>query len=381
MTFQADLQKVMDLQGAWSGRNTPEMDQRGQIVRASSAGWLRSHRSGLASAMGVPLLDFIAEGRDGTGMKTRVPWVRFASRERSERATDGFYVVYLWAFDGTAVYLSLNQGTTNFENGEFVRKPHAELDSRVAWARSALMDWSYGRHDFVPLELGDQGERSLGRGYELGDVASIRYESGAVPDDARLLDDASSFASALGTLYEANENAPIPFEIPELEVAEDAAAQAAGKKPPPRGAGFRQNAEERRLIELYAVETARSYYEADGWKVKVKGAPYDLELRRGTERWTVEVKGTASAGEAVPLTRGEVEHHAKAYPDNALVVVRGIELDRSTSPPTLHGGVLHECQPWAIDDRLLTVISYKYAVPGETYGPGTGIDAEDLLGL
>lgn len=381
MTFRADLQEVMNLQPAWSGRNTPEMARRGHLVRVDLANWLREQGTALAAAMGVPRSDLLVEGRDGTGMKTRVPWVRFAARSKSGRATEGFYVVYLWAFDGSAVFLSLNQGTTDFENGEFVRKPHVELESRVVWARAALMDWSFGRDDFASLELGDLGERSLGRGYELGDVAAIRYEAGAVPREERLLDDALSFARALGVLYDANERAPIPYEVPELEVVEEAAADAAGKPSRQNGAGFRQDAKERRLIELYAVGVARQYYEADGWKVKVKGAPYDLELRRGSERRTVEVKGTVSAGEAIPLTHGEVVHHAKAHPNNALVVVREIRLDRSTSPPTVSGGVLYECQPWKIDDELLRAISYKYTVPTETYGPGAGIEADDLLDL
>lgn len=120
------------------------------------------------------------------------------------------------------------------------------------------------------------------------------------------------------------------------------------------------------------------YYETDGWKVRKIGAPFDLELTRNGEKWTVEVKGTTSMGEAVPLTKGEVLHHKEAYPNNALVVVRGIVLDKSTSPPTATGGVLYEWQPWAIDESALTVISYKYVVPSDLYADGEGFEAEAL---
>jgi hypothetical protein len=113
--------------------------------------------------------------------------------------------------------------------------------------------------------------------------------------------------------------------------------------------------------------------------VKKRGAPYDLELNRDGERLTVEVKGTTSRGEAVPLTLGEVKHHAKEHPHNALVVVRGISLDRSTSPPTVSGGILFELRPWSISDDALTVISYKYAVPEDIYDPSNGVAAEDVL--
>ncbi len=75
-----------------------------------------------------------------------MPWTRFASRERSPGATsDDFYIVYLWAFDGSAVYLSLNQGTTDFVNGEYVRKPLEHLGSSRERARRsgrvAVLSW------------------------------------------------------------------------------------------------------------------------------------------------------------------------------------------------------------------------------------------------
>lgn len=86
-----------------------------------------------------------------------------------------------------------------------------------------------------------------------------------------------------------------------------------------------------------------------------------------------------SLGEAVPLTAGEVRHHAKAHPNNALVIVRGIVLDRSTTPLKVSGGVLFEQQPFAIADPALAVISYKYTVPSTMYEPTRGITADDIL--
>jgi hypothetical protein len=377
--MQAELERILRLQSAWHYRNTPEMNERGKLVRGEIPGWLRDHESELAAAIGIPPADFFPEGRDGTGRKTRVPWARFGSRERTPSATDGFYVVYLFARDGSAVYLSLNQGTTDFENGEFVRKELKVLESRVARARAVLGRWMATRGDIGLLALGDEGEHALGRGYELGDIAAITYLAGAVPDDEQLLADALDFAGALGDLYRDHASAPLPYEVPELVELEDAADRAAGKRRPPRGAGFRQSKEERDLIEQHAVKVAAAYYAADEWHVKHRGAPYDLELTRPGEKRTVEVKGTTSMGEAVPLTAGEVRHHAKAHPNNALVIVRGIVLDRSTTPPTVSGGVLFEQQPFDIADSALAVISYKYTVPSTMYEPIRGIAADDIL--
>lgn len=361
--MQTELQRVLELQTFWTSTRSEAMDERGRLVRSQIPDRLRDGQEHLATAIGIGPDDFFSEGRDGTGLKTRVPWSRFGSRQRSPNATDGFYVVYLWAFDGSAVYLSLNQGTTDFENGQFVRKPIHVLESRVAWAQDLLDDWMNARRDLVPVSLEDIGAASLGRGYELGDVASIRYRVDEVPDDDHLFADAISFAEALSDLYRAHEKEPLPYELPEVLALEEAADEAAGHRRPSRGAGFRQSKEERDLIEAYAVEMASSHYLADGWTVKKVGAPFDLELTRGSERWTVEVKGTTSMGEAVVLTRGEVEHHEKAFPNNALVVVRGIELVRSTSTTKVTGGQLREIQPWHISPHALKVISYKYEVP------------------
>jgi MrcB-like, N-terminal domain/Domain of unknown function (DUF3883) len=364
--MREELQEVLDLQPSWTWARTPAMVRRGELVRHEVPRWLREHAGELAGAMDVPLGDFLARGRDATGRKTRVPWTRYASRPRSPRATLGFYVVYLFAFDGSAVYLSLNQGTTELENGAYVRRPAEGLVGNVRWARGVVSDWIGSRDDFVEPALRDVGKRSLGRGYEIGNIASVRYEAGAIPGDDELLADAIDFAGALGALYREEESLPTAEDAPEVVEAEEAARSAAGKPRPPR-AGYRQSKEERDLIEKHAEDRAVEHYEAQGWDVRRLGRPYDLELRRDGETMTVEVKGTTSAGAAVALTRNEVEHHRVAQPANALVIVRNIDLDRTTSPPTVSGGELFERHPWTIEDSALTVVSYTYEVPTDLY--------------
>jgi MrcB-like, N-terminal domain/Domain of unknown function (DUF3883) len=364
--MREEMQEVLDLQGNWTWAPTAAMVRRGELIRHLAPRWLVEHDQELASAIGIPPADFLAKGRDATGRKTRVPWTRFASRQRSPRATLGFYAVYLFAFDGSAVYLSLNQGTTRLENGAYVRRPPEALIGNVRWARGVVADWIASRGDLVEPALEDVGERSLGRGYELGNIAAVRYESGAIPDEEDLKADAIDFARALGDLYREEDRLPSPEDAPEAVEVEEAARSAAGKPRPP-GAGFRQSKEERDLIEKHAEDLAIVHYEAQGWEVEKLGRPYDLELRRQEERLTVEVKGTTSTGAAVVLTRNEVEHNRVAHPANALVIVRNIDLDRTTSPPTVSGGELFERRPWAIEDDALTVVSYTYEVPPDLY--------------
>jgi MrcB-like, N-terminal domain len=108
-SLQGVLGQILQLQPLWAKDNTPAMSERGKLVR-HLAPRLVEQVVGTKQVEGITDLAF--EGRDGTGLKTKVPWVRLYSEERSPSATIGWYVVFLFSFDGSSVYLSLNQGTT-----------------------------------------------------------------------------------------------------------------------------------------------------------------------------------------------------------------------------------------------------------------------------
>jgi hypothetical protein len=378
--MQDELERILELQRRYRRSNTPSMRERGDLIRGPAASWLRSYKAQLAEEVGIAQTDLLAEGKDGSGGKTRVPWVRFASERWSPKATGGFYVVYLFDANAEAVYLSLNQGTTKFVNGQ--RKPQDKrlIHKRTRWAQAELDGWVTEHSRGAGMALHDPG---LGALYEQGNIASIAYKRGEVPDDRSLLNDARLYAHALGVLYAAQELQPLPGESPEVDFYADGGVEAEAQADPPpsgahattaggnsskrrgraSGAGFRVNAEEIKLIEQHAVKAARAYYESQGWDVEEHGKPFDLAARKGQEYRTVEVKGTTSDGSYVQLTKNEVAHHKEAYPDNALVVMHGIQLDRSTSPPTVAGGELDIHHGWLIDDERLQPISYKYEVP------------------
>lgn len=357
------LLRVLNLQREWTPQNTPAMRERGELIRDAMPGWLREHAQTLASSIGIPQDDLLIEGRDGTGLKTRTPWVRVASRSRSPSATKGFYVVYLFDTRGDAVFLSLNQGTTDFNGGDFVRKPRHAIESSANWARAKVAPWASGQN-VSQLRLHDLPS-GLGTGYELGDVASLRYGADSVPSPDRLRTDLKIFCEALALLYDASAAEPVAGDAPEVEYAVTVARAAAGNPPQRGGAGFRLDSREIRSIEQRAVVLAKAHYEAQGWTVRDVGAtqPYDLDARRGDERLHVEVKGTTSTGGSVVLTEGEVRHHAKGRAQSVLVVVRGIRLVRTPEGPRAEGGELCELAPWTIDPACLTPISYKYVVP------------------
>ena len=169
------LDEVLKLQSYFSAKNTPEMQERGYIIRnhgpAMINPWLEKY----------PHLS--VEGRDGTGLKTRVPWIRVYCPEKSPSATTGWYIVFLFAFDGSAVYLSLNQGTTDFINGQFIPKTSEILEERVLWARDELpLPYSISSGlQWGEIDLCDRG--TLAKAYQKGDVLNFKYKFGHIPSD------------------------------------------------------------------------------------------------------------------------------------------------------------------------------------------------------
>lgn len=187
------FERILELQSSFSAENTPEMQLRGQLVRDSGRSAVRSLVEGINDVSFRPSF----EGRDGTGRKTRVPWIRIYDQEKSPRATTGWYVVYLFAADGSAVYASLNQGTTNMERGSFHRRDASFLSQRVAAARDLV--GPPDEHMLQDIALRDPG--GLGEGYELGNVYAYRYESAAIPADEQLQGDVCKLLQMLDLIY------------------------------------------------------------------------------------------------------------------------------------------------------------------------------------
>ncbi|MFC8859783.1 MrcB family domain-containing protein [[Kitasatospora] papulosa] len=374
------LGSVLDLQGAWTASNTDEMRRRGVHIRQDLPVFLKGHSAALAAALGVGVEGLGVEGRDGTGLKTEIPWVRVCAREQSPSATTGWYVVYLFSAAGDRVYLSLNQGTTVWTGGDFKARKVQDLRARVGWALPQIAEQMAKRGDLhQAISLG--ARTPLGRGYEPGNVVAIEYSREALPSQQALIMDLLYMLSLLRTVYAAELLAPhIPGDpTPEVREAEQNAAVVAGRRSSRRatrstrsGQGFRLTAAERRAIERRSVHVATVCFEAQGWSVKDVGdrESFDLLLSRGEERLRAEIKGTTSAGHDVILTRAEVEKQRRYYPDNALVVVHSIVLDRTAEEPVASGGVLHCTSPWGIADEDLTVISYAYRTAVGNHVPG-----------
>ena len=92
-----------------------------------------------------------------------------------------------------------------------------------------------------------------------------------------------------------------------------------------------------------------------------KNHSYDIAAKLNGTDFYIEVKGTISLGEKVVLTKNEVLLHRQEHPNNALIVVSQIDLDRS-EPPSAKGGKVHFISPWKIEDSRLEALGYDYRV-------------------
>ena len=363
--MQELIEEVLLLQTEWSHLKTAAMDRRGVIVRHELPDRLREHLDALSAYATWPEDDLRLEGRDGTGPKTEIPWVRLFSEARSDSATNGWYVVFLFSALGDRCYLTLARGATEWTGAEFKPRPHSEMVHLVGWARHQLLQELASNHRLIDSIALDCRRSNLGPSYEAGTAAAFEYPLDDVPSNDALLQDLQFMLGLLSKIYAAESADPrVPGAVSsEVALATQSVAEVAGKQSERRGGqGYRLTKAEQQVVEAHAMAAARKHLEGLGWAVRdVSGhESYDLACIRSGERMSVEVKGTTSLGESVILTRNEVLLHRREYPATALLVVHSIDLNRLAEPPVADRGVVEMTSPWEISEEDLTPIAYTY---------------------
>lgn len=362
MGIREELQAVLKLQADYDSAMTDSMRRRGDIIRTSLPTLLGRLASSIQNAAGIEPSDFMIEGRDGTGLRSQVPWVRFASRSRSPKATVGWYVVLLFREDGSGLYLALSHASTRSVGGEFVSRSKDETDRLVGWARALISD-SLAADDRLALQL-RLGNGNLAKAYESTTAAAYFYSFDEAPSDEQIRSDVLTMAVLLGRVY-AGEGIQIRTAETSLDViAAVIALEEATTGKISKGQGFGLSQVERRVIEVRAMAAAIEYFQAQGFHVDDTSADecYDLKIRSKDVIKYIEVKGTTGPLGDIVLTKNEVAHHIKHYPNNALFVLHEISLTKSQSEPLAEGGKIHIEAPWLVDADRLSPLAYRYRV-------------------
>ncbi|MCZ8377646.1 EVE domain-containing protein [Mycobacterium sp. CPCC 205372] len=143
-------------------------------------------------------------GRTGIGTAADVPWIGVFPPGASGSAQSGCYLVYLFAKDGSSVYLSLNQGTETMRGGK------TPLQKRSLDMRTILGDLATGSRLQVEIDLRSKAQRP--QRYEAGSAIALQYKSSEMPSDDQLSKDLQYMYERLSLVVEANP----PFD-PEVE--------------------------------------------------------------------------------------------------------------------------------------------------------------------
>jgi hypothetical protein len=315
--------------------------------------WVREDVAGSA----LEPLGMRVEAGGRVGNFGPVPWVRIYSPRHSPRPTEGFYVVWLFGATGHSVYLSVNQGTSEWRSNKMRPIQDArELSGRAATAREVLagedallLPQAVRVLDLRVDELPVGREAKLRvHNYEYANVAGIEYRSRAIPADDELRADLTASLSLLSRLYDVG----LPEQAPSAALARRSGRQG------------RLTKAARDAVEQRAMTVATELYLDEGFDVEDVSARMEFDLRctRGTEEIHVECKGTTGHGEEIVLTRNEVTH-AQVFPNCGLVIVRNIELDATDLlAPKASGGDIMLVDPWTIDPARLTPTQYVYHV-------------------
>ena len=328
------VKEICSLQEHYSSENTDEMKRRGILIRDEFSSFIRSQLPEINKSMLHRYDDICVEGKDGIGRKTDVPWARFYSQSRSKSATEGWYCVYLFRADGKGVYLSLGHGSTRFENGSFVPRSKKEMDALNEWGYE-LVKSKFDESKGHIRQINTGSTRTLGRSYENAVAVSKYYPLHSLPSADVLNQDIKDFSEMLDLIYQEEDLGRAPQQ--EDRMVSDAKSEYTTGR---CRQGYGLTGQERRIVELYAMGVATQKLKALGYKTRdVSGnSPYDIMANSGGSEYYVEVKGTTSGLGSILLTRNEVELHKNVYPNNYLIVVYEIDLNRNVEPAIASGG-------------------------------------------
>jgi len=373
--IKEQIQEVLELQKQYTSKNTPAMKRRGILIRKEIANTLNGNLDRFKSKYEIAIEDLWVQGKDGDGNKSEIPWVRLASKELSPSATKGWYVVFLFSAKGSNCYLSLGHASTTYDGDSMERRYQKALAPEVAeglmrWGREKLKlkDIKNSRLKFA-RNLESKG--NLAEAYDRTSLCGFEYRKESIPADEQIISDVEFLLGLLSRIYQMQETDPtIPGnESPEHQEAIAAIAQAAGRNltGPRRQGRSRLPQAHKKLIEEHAVEVAITQLKKKGFtniKDVGKNHSYDIAAKLNGIDYYIEVKGTISLGEKVVLTKNEVLLHKQEHPNNALIVVSEINLDRS-EPPSVKGGKVLFISPWKINESDLEALGYDYRISGK----------------
>jgi 5-methylcytosine-specific restriction protein A len=179
--YNADLKA-----GKILGKSHPKDKKTYSLYNLSSASIVSKELPELFNdKAGILKSKYKIQGSIGQGNPAEIPWICVFDLDITRSAQEGFYIVYLFNSDMSGVYLSLNQGWTQYEREYGTKEGRVEIKKNANYSKTLLK--SDQGFSYVPINL--KATKSLGRGYELGNICSAYYDAKEIPQEEDLIND------------------------------------------------------------------------------------------------------------------------------------------------------------------------------------------------
>lgn len=345
----------------WSSKNTPEMSERRVDIKQNLPAALWEFHEGFRENIREFSEDLKIEGGDGIGLKTPAPWVRIFSQSLSPSATSGHYLVIHFSIDGKRCYVTVgcSSSTINPENGDLIPDSEKELKKKTQWGKELIVRemGSAGRFN-DKINLGKS--TPLAASFEKATIVSQAFNIGSIKEDLFV----ESVMEGLGLLkliyMHSSQLADLPNSL--IDAEENSKIVNPLRKRSSRSQGYGLNYEERKAVELRAMEVTKEYLLSMGYKPKDTSAnkPYDFVVMSESNEIKVEVKGTTSdIFDSFLMTANEVKLHNEEKGHTALSLVSGIKFKERGKKPSCSGGKLDFYDKWDIGSWSLKPITFS----------------------
>lgn len=340
------VKRILVLQTQHSSQNTPQMQERGELVRKHLKERIYDVLDQIEPIFSQHGFDCAVDGSDGIGRKSCSPWVRIFTPGLSPAATEGWYLVIHFSSLGDCFYATLGCGST--EGVDLRHLPSEELDRRKTWARERLSVKGLDTSKFQdPIAL--HGNK-LSKQFERATLCAKKYLPESF-DEHEFWQDITELCRLLTCIYDrvfqgkSPDDSQSPLSQASIEIE-----NLINPNQKAQGQGRLQSAAERRAVELQAMALAKAELEVNGFTAIQDTSvnhSYDFEAYNDNRKWLIEVKGTTSPNaEAFLLTANELELHRSNTGKTGLAIVYDIELDRSGPIPIASNGLVKLFLPW-----------------------------------
>ncbi|WP_164505259.1 MrcB family domain-containing protein [Companilactobacillus keshanensis] len=130
------------------------------------------------------------KGSAGIGHWATIPWIGVFDTSITTKASDGFYIAYLFSKSSNIAYLSLIQSWTMYKNKFSLKIARKNITNITKYLQNTLNTESSSMNADT-INLMDDGSKitELPKGYELGTILNIKYFKNSLPDNSTMMKD------------------------------------------------------------------------------------------------------------------------------------------------------------------------------------------------